>query len=98
MNKDKIFPLRLIGTFGILLLCCSVANASESILTRLSYRLPPERIPEFAQVYEKEIVPAMEAHGLTLSSRQDRATGDSLFSRLFECPSFAVFDAMQKRL
>ena len=96
------FPSGSLRRWAILLLpvaLCSPALTEEGqTLARLSYQMPPERIREFTLTYEEAIAPRFQAEGLVASSRRDRATGDSLFTRLFEFGSltdFAVWrDAM----
>jgi len=55
-----------------------------STLTRLSFRVPPERIDAFETAYEKKLVPILGKHGLEESSERGRRTVAGVFSRLFE--------------
>ena len=59
------------------------ASALEPTLARLAFRVPPERMEEFATAYVEQIAPVLEKHGLAASSARGRATADSVFSRLF---------------
>jgi signal transduction histidine kinase/ligand-binding sensor domain-containing protein len=61
--------------------------AGEPILARLSFWVPPERMGEFAAIYEEKVAPILKKHGLVESQQRSRATVDSVFSRLF---SFAT--------
>ena len=88
--------LILIYTFAKMVFLVALAawecSAAEPTLARLSFRLPPERMAEFEAVYRAKIAPLLKRHGLPESSRQGRATVDSVFSRLIEVktPSWMV--------
>ena len=56
----------------------------QTPLARLCFRLPPDRIPEFETVYETQLVPLLEGHGLVASTESGRTTLEDVFSRLFE--------------
>jgi len=53
-------------------------------LARLSFWVPPARMSEFEAAYEAKVIPILRRYGLVSSSRPERATPDSVFSRLFE--------------
>ena len=57
--------------------------AEEPTLARLSFWLLPERMDEFAVAYRRQVLPVLTGLGLEPSSREGRATVDSVFSRLF---------------
>ena len=67
------------------------AVADEPTLARLSFWLAPERMAGFGAVYDEQLVPILRRHGLVESAERGRATVDSVFSRLFACPSPADF-------
>ena len=69
------------------LLMSRVVEAEERSLARVAFWLPPERMAEFATVYEEKVVPLLHQRGLVASSKTGRATTDSVFSRLFELES-----------
>jgi len=82
----------LSGIIFFLLLIQPPPVAAESILARLSFWVPTERVEEFADVYGERIAPLLlEKRGLTASSEVGRATVDSVFSRLFSFSSPGAF-------
>ena len=69
--------------FVLALAVCACA-AAEPTLARLSFWIPSERMAQFEAIYETQVVPILEKHGMRASSEQGRATVDSVFARLFE--------------
>ena len=59
-------------------------GAAEPTLARLSFLVPAEQMAEFESDYHEKVAPVLKRHNLVESSRQGRATVDSVFSRLFE--------------
>ncbi|MBI2502182.1 MAG: hypothetical protein HYW07_02985, partial [Candidatus Latescibacteria bacterium] len=59
------------------------AHATEPILARLSFWVPPARKGEFESVYQEQIAPILKRQGWVESPQRGRATTDSVFSRLF---------------
>ena len=95
---DKVF-VRFPG-LACLLFVLSIAEcpAAEPTLARLSFRVPPERMAEFESVYRAKVAPMLKRHSLSESSRQGRATVDSVFSRLFELKTPAEIDRKEEAL
>ena len=86
-------------TVWTMVLLLSVAvEAEESTLARLSFWVPPGRTAEFETMYDKELVPLLEQHGLVESSQRGRATVDSVFSRLFALETPAAVTAKEQAL
>ena len=83
---------RYVTILIVLVLAVPEVWAVEPVLARLSFRLPGDRMAEFEAVYRTRIAPILKRHGLAESSRQGRATADSVFSRLIEVqtPSWIV--------
>jgi len=77
-----------IRTIATSLLCfvltSTMTRAAEPTLARLGFWVPPERMAEFEDAYEKQIVPVLKQHGLKAWSGPTRATVDSVFARVFE--------------
>ena len=82
----------------MLLLLSVAVEAEQPTLARLSFWVPPERTAEFETVYEEEIVPLLEQHGLVESSQRGRTTVDSVFSRLFALETPAAVTAKEQAL
>ena len=57
---------------------------SGPTLARLSFRVPPERISEFEDLYEEKAAPILKRIGLSELSEKDRSSKAGIFSRLFE--------------
>ena len=77
---------RAIGAAFLFLFALPCPGAAEEpTLARLSFWVPPERMAEFEQIYEEQVVPILdlEKYGLLPFNRRGRATPDSVFSRLF---------------
>ena len=72
--------------------------AEELTLARLSFWVAPERMAEFQNLYETEILPWYEERGLVEHPGSGRATVDSVFSRLFVFSSAAEFHEARDRL
>lgn len=69
----------------LLLLMSQAAQADgRPSLARLTFRVDPARMAEFAGVYEAQILPELLGEGLVPSSIEPRATPEGVFSRLFE--------------
>ena len=66
-----------------LLLCVDKGWTAGPTLARLSFWVPPERMGEFAAVYEAKILPVLRHHGLISYSEQGRGTPENVYSRLF---------------
>ena len=71
-------------TFSILVIQCSMANASEPTLARLAFWVSPDRQTEFETVYERDVLPILHKHGFRESSEVGHPTIASVFSRMFE--------------
>ena len=67
-------------------------------VARLSFWVPPERVDEFAAVYERQLVPLLLEHGLDCGYPPDRASVAGVFSRLFDMASAADIAAGEKAL
>lgn len=94
MKKWKaISPFALVA-IALSLLIHTGAGASEPMLARLSFWVPPERMAEFEVAYEKQVLPLLREQGAVESSQRGRATSDSVFSRLLEFPSLAEFEGL----
>ena len=74
------------------------ARAEEPTLARLSFRVAPERMAAFEEVYASRVVPLLERRGLVESVERGRATPDSMFSRLFEAGTPSLVEAKGKEL
>ena len=85
-------------TVWTMVLLLSAVEAEESTLARLYFWVPPERMAEFETVYEEEIVPLLQQHGLVESSQRGRATVDSVFSRLFALETPAAVTVKEQAL
>jgi len=72
--------------------------AEELTLARLSFWVAPDRLAEFENLYQTEILPWYEERGLLKYPGAGRATVDSVFSRLFVFSSAAEFHAARERL
>ena len=72
--------------------------ADSTALARLSFWVAPERMADFEQLYEEQIVPLLDTHGLVPSEYASRATVDSAFSRLFEFDGSVAIRAAQTAL
>ena len=86
-----------------LLLILSLANSTRAtpedpVLARLSFWVPPERHAEFEVVYEAEIRPWMEAHGLQAYPGPGRPTLEGVFSRLYVFPNADLIDSTRQAL
>ncbi len=55
-----------------------------STLARLSFWVPAERLDDFEEVYERQLVPLLEEHGLVSSVPDERPAVEGIFRRLFE--------------
>ena len=73
-------------------------SAEEPTLARLAFRVPPQRMGEFGTAYREQVLPILAQHGLLPSSREGRATVDSVFSRLFEMRSLSDIADMERQL
>ncbi|MBI4551424.1 MAG: hypothetical protein HY710_04100 [Candidatus Latescibacteria bacterium] len=58
---------------------------SARTLIRLSCWIPHERLTEFDDVYEQQLVPLLRRHGFEVSSEQGRMSPQGIVSRLLEC-------------
>ena len=72
--------------------------ADEPTLARLSFWVPPERMEEFAGLYEAEVEPFLQRYGLVESVESDRAVLDSVFSRFFVVASPVAALEMEQSL
>jgi two-component system sensor histidine kinase ChiS len=62
----------------------STSDASpQPTLARLSFSLPPDRLPDFEAEYERICVPLLNRLGLEKSAGPGKALSDSAFARLF---------------
>ena len=52
-------------------------------LARLSLWVPAAQLDAFEAVFERQLAPILQRHGLVESSERARATVDTVFSRLF---------------
>jgi serine phosphatase RsbU (regulator of sigma subunit)/ligand-binding sensor domain-containing protein len=71
--------------------------ADESIIARLTFWMPAERMSAFEVAYEERLVPLLQSRGLVPSRVEGRATVDGTFCRLFEVDSVAAI-LQQSRL
>ena len=71
---------------------------AEPALARLSFWVPPERMAEFETLYEGEIAPILERHGLAPASGQGRAAPEGAFSRLFAFSSLSEIAPVRQAL
>ena len=70
----------------------------QPTLARLAFWVPPEHMQKFEIAYREQILPVLVGHGLQPSSREGRATVDSVFSRLFTFATLDVFRAHRDSL
>jgi two-component system, sensor histidine kinase ChiS len=68
------------------------------VIARLSFWAPSERMDEFAETHEKELVPILKEHGLEDGFQPDRASVAGVFSQLFELESPQVMIDREKAL
>ncbi len=81
------------------LLCQPVAAlGDEPTIGRLCFWVPPERMVEFASVYQEQAVPILDKHGFVTSARLGRATVDNVYSRLFEFEDPAALISKHREL
>lgn len=69
-----------------------------TVLARLAFWVPTERMDEFKTVYAKEVVPILKEHDLVEVSGPERADVDGIFSRLFELVSPTAVVEMEQAL
>ena len=91
----------------LLLLLALIAPATSAVppaeavpvrpptLVRWSFWVPPQRMAEFAPVFDADIAPLLEKHGLTDPQPDTRVMPDSLFNRVYAVPSRQAFEAMR---
>jgi len=96
---ERFIPMKFLSRFvcylvmktiALSLLYLSPLMAEEPTLVRLSFWVPPERMEEFGAAYAEQVAPLLEKHGLVAWPERDRATVDSVFSRLYV---FATLDS-----
>ena len=90
--------MRTSATIICLLLTLAPSWAAGPTLARLSFWLAPERMDEFATAYQEKLLPILKGHGLVESAQPDRASADSVFSRLFEFESPSEFVRIRTEL
>ena len=69
-----------------------------TLLARLSFWAPAQRMDEFEALYEKRLVPLLKKHDLVEGCESDRAGVEGIFSRLFELASPAEVSAREQAL
>jgi ligand-binding sensor domain-containing protein len=93
--------------FVIMLLSIVPFDASENshqptrlgnALARVSFWLPPDRIPEFELIFHKNVVPILSKYNLQVSSYQSQSTVDSSFSVLFDLSNNTNIAEIKKAL
>ena len=67
--------MRTYATILYLLLFSNPSWAAEPTLARLSFRVPPERMDEFAGAYEQRLLPILKGHGLVVTEEVARTLG-----------------------
>lgn len=64
----------------------TVAAPSDTVqptLARLSFWVPPERMGDFAEIYETEVKPQLKQRGLVATTESSRPILDGVFNRSF---------------
>lgn len=56
-------------------------------LARLSFFLPPAQLDDFATLYDRQLLPLLQPHGLDAGFSDDRPYVAGVFSRLFAVES-----------
>ena len=97
-TTDRILLKLFVLVCALLMLCTVECWASEQTLARLSFWAPPERMDEFAGIYEEEVSPILDRHGFVVSPEQGRGAPDSVFCRLFRFKAPADVMAEEERL
>jgi ligand-binding sensor domain-containing protein len=67
-------------------------------LVRWSFWVSAERMDEFAPAFDDEIVPVLAAHGFLNGQPDTRVVPDSIFSRVYEVPSRAIYEQRRDSL
>ncbi|NKB71190.1 MAG: response regulator [Candidatus Latescibacteria bacterium] len=67
------------------------AQGIEPTLVRLAFWVPPERLEEFAAVYQEQVLPLLLDRGLVPFEQAGRPTVEGVFSRLFHFPDPATW-------
>ncbi|MBT4099686.1 MAG: hypothetical protein HOM68_18465 [Gemmatimonadetes bacterium] len=67
-------------------------------LVRWSFWVSAERMDEFAPVFDDEIAPLLAAHGFVDGQPDTRVIPDSIFSRVYEVPSRAIYEQRRDSL
>jgi hypothetical protein len=67
-------------------------------LARLSFLLPPAQLDDFAALYDRQLLPLLQPHGLDSGFSDDRPYVAGVFSRLFAVESPAALLRTQQTL
>ena len=74
------------------------SDQAGSTLARLSFWVPPERLDDFAEAYERKLAPILQERELMESSERGRATPDGVFTCLFAFEAPAEIAAAERGL
>ncbi len=73
-------------------------SANPQNRVRLYFGLPNERLDEFAEVYQDQLVPILKKHGLSDSVEQPPPVAAGIFSRIFTLEEASAIAGIDQNL